>query len=689
MKYNNLSISVPDTERDAYNSTIVDRIISSDMQDMTPQDVYNSFTGKGKLHHLNRADYASYYSYSEAKKAIELGQFFTPHDLCRDLVNALQPPATFTICDFSCGMGNWFNFLPNEKNLFGNEIDPDAYAVCRYLYPEATVQQGDFLYYRPKERFDFIVGNPPFNLRTERGLSQWAAIQKSEELLKYGGFMALIVPATFLSDSFQEWHKIAWLDEHFHFVLQTALPPAAFDADIETKLLVLQKKGIKRPYDPYNPTAFVPFEPQQIYSDYLHPLYEQYKADAPKLHLITVQNLVPSQQLAYQIKKKLWHIKSNPRLHTKYYTKALQKLEETRNPQKPADCSQKEWERLQPTPEKVLRWMTGILKNQNRPKARKVLAVVKTAYGLKRKAYHKSLEPQAWQKSVHDLLLNDERFAPFTRLYNRKKKALDLQNTPWTDLPRNDTLDSWLHAFTLTPKRKGYLFEDMEAPDIQLNAMQKHDLGLLFQKRYALLSWQQGGGKSVAGMAWMRYHQHQYRHCFLVAPALAITGTWLDQLETYGLSFVQPESISDLDRIKPGQIVLLSYDRLITLQRHIKKMVKRQSYKVALLVDESDELTNGGSLRSQAALNCFRKAKLKLLTTGTTTRNTVNEIFTQLELLYNNATAFTCWAETIYRMECAMNFYHINSGKRCYVKDEGGPLETGLQEQVSNQCMRL
>lgn len=666
MKYNNLSLPIAEHDRDQYNKLIVDQILTGEGHPLTPEEVYNRFTGKGKLHDCKREDFSSYYAYSEAKKNVELGQFFTPHDLCRDLIDALQPPATFTICDLSCGSGNWYNFLPNEENLYGNEIDDDAYTVCRYLYPKAHIQKGDFLYYHPGQTFDLIIGNPPFNLRTDRGLSQWASIQKSEELLKYGGLLALIVPATFLADSFHEWHKIEWLNAHFHFVLQSHLPPSAFDVAIETKLLVLQKKGIDRPYNPFSTTNFVPFEPEQIFASLIQPLYEQYRTDAPKLHLLTVQKLVTSQELAYQIKKRLWHIKSNPTLKKKYHAKALQKLDETKNPQKPANLSQKEWERLKPTPEKVLRWMITLLKQQNRPPARKVLSIVKTAYGIKRKAYHKSLEPQAWQKSVHDMLLSNERFAPFTQLYNRKKKTLDLQNTPWIDLPRNDALDSWLNELELTPKRKGFLFEDMEEPAIRLNGMQKHDLGLLFQKPYALLSWQQGGGKSVAGMAWMRYHQHRYRNCFLLAPALAITGTWLGKLETYGFSFIQLESISDLDKIKKGQVVLLSYDMLITLQRHIKKFVQRQSYKVAILVDESDELTNSGSLRSQAALNCFRKALLKLLTTGTTTRNTVNEIFTQLELLYNNSTALTCWAETVYRMDKDNNLKEVTNDQYGY-----------------------
>ncbi len=651
MKYDTLSIQVPEGKRKAYNYKIVQLILSGDTQGMTREEIYNLYTGKGKLHHLQREQFSSYYAYAEAKREIEQGQFFTPHALCAQVCAALQVPEHFTVCDLTCGMGNFFNFLPHEKNVYGNEIDDCAYTVCRHLYPEAHIKKGDFVYYNPGETFDLVLGNPPFNLRTAQGSSQWAYIHKSEQLLKYGGLLALIVPASFLCDAFQDGHKIDWLNAHFHYVLQSPLPAASFNAAIKTKLLILQKKGVDRPYNVYEPTAQVPFDPQDIYTQFIRPLYRQYAADAPKLHLLAVQRLTADRELGYQINKRLWHIKSSPKLNKKYYKAALSKLEEARHPQRPEHMSEKEWERVKPTPAKVLRWMVTVLKNQNRPPGKKVLKIVKTAYGLKQKAYHKSLEGEAWSKSVHDLLLSGERFAPFKKLYDRKKKALDLQNTPWTELNRDPAVDAWLDGFALVPKRKGFLFEDMEAPAIRLNAMQKADMGLLLQKRYDELCWEQGGGKSVAGMAWMRYHEKRYRNCFLLAPALAITGTWIERLDTYGFSFIQPECISDLDRIKPGQVVIMSYDRLITLQRHVKKWIKRQSYKIALLVDESDELTNGGSQRSQAALNCFRKASLKLLTTGTMTRNTVNEAYTQLELLYNNSTAFTCWAERIYRTD--------------------------------------
>ena len=38
---------------------------------------------------------------------------------------------TLSLIHISCGMGNFFNFLPNERNAYGCEVDPNACAVAR------------------------------------------------------------------------------------------------------------------------------------------------------------------------------------------------------------------------------------------------------------------------------------------------------------------------------------------------------------------------------------------------------------------------------------------------------------------------------------------------------------------------------------------------------------------------------
>ena len=652
MKYNTLNITVPFDKREGYNKKILSLVQTGNTQGITEEEIFNVYTGKARLHGLERNAFDNYYQFSEAKKDFEQGQFFTPHALCSLIVRALQPEQDFKIGDLTCGIGNFFNYLPKEANIYGNELDEGAYAICNYLYPQANINKGDFIYYAPEEKLDLIIGNPPFNLKTSLGVSQYAYIQRAASMLKYGGLLAIIVPDRFLTDEFQDSRKIEWINDNFDFILQASLPKETFEAEIATKWLVLQRIKIPDNRKPYCVSSFVDFEPDQIYQRFIQPLYDQNRANAAKYHLLTVQEAVTSSELKYKIRKHLWHIKSNPILRDKYYGKAFTKLDQLKTQRKPDNITDKEWERIRLTPEKVNNWMKAILRDQNLPPARKELKIVKTNYGLKRKAYHKSLSGKAWEESVHNLLANGERFQPFTKLYARKAAALNRQNLNFSEMSRDGEIDQFLNEFTLTPVcEKGSLFPVTDAPTIRLNDMQKHDLGLLFQKRYALLSWEQGGGKSVAGMAWLKFHEAQVKNIFILAPALAINTTWTERLAIYGFDFINVESIGCIAKIKPGQVILISYDRLVSLQRFVKKFVRFTSYKIGLLVDESDDLTNAHSQRSYAALNCFRKAKYKLLTTGTTTRNNINELFTQMELLYNNSTAFTCWANTIYHTE--------------------------------------
>lgn len=69
------------------------------------------------------------------------------------------------IADLTCGMGNFFNYAPVQANTYGCELDVNAYKVAKYLYPQANLELGDIRTYQPDVRFDYVVGNPPFNLR--------------------------------------------------------------------------------------------------------------------------------------------------------------------------------------------------------------------------------------------------------------------------------------------------------------------------------------------------------------------------------------------------------------------------------------------------------------------------------------------------------------------------------------------
>ena len=52
---------------------------------------FNVYMGNGGLHGLDRKDFQNFHAYTEAKKEIEQGQFFTPAEICEFLVACVKP----------------------------------------------------------------------------------------------------------------------------------------------------------------------------------------------------------------------------------------------------------------------------------------------------------------------------------------------------------------------------------------------------------------------------------------------------------------------------------------------------------------------------------------------------------------------------------------------------------------------
>jgi hypothetical protein len=149
----------------------------------------------------------------------------------------------------------------------------------------------------------------------------------------------------------------------------------------------------------------------------------------------------------------------------------------------------------------------------------------------------------------------------------------------------------------------------------------------------------------------MKYIQEykKPRNVFIVSTAISINMTWVERLTNYGIPFVKIESLKDIQTLKCGDIALITFNMLTKYKKHLQKYVKMQSQKVALIVDESHRISNYNSKRTRATIAVFRRVKYKLLTTGTVTRNNINELYPQLELLYNNSINMLCTCQTIQR----------------------------------------
>ncbi len=634
---------------------------------ITGEDIYNAYTGDGGLHGLERKDFDSYHSYSEAKKEIENGQFFTPPNLCQLVAEVLKPSQFDLVADLTCGKGSFFNFFPMESNLYGCEIDAKACKVARYLFPAANITPGDIRTYKPEVRFDYVVGNPPFNLRWWTGedgevLSQLYYCCKAAELLKPLGILALIVPQSFLSDDFSDKAMIREMERRFSFLGQVGLPDSAFAAlgvaSFPTKLQLWQKKSEVKGWKARRYTLQVPkilpngFDPvaeaQYIYEHIM--LLPKADLEKNKSHVLLelAKEHSTSKGFSYQTQKMLYQIKVHPATQDRY-AKCCEYLHRFYTQERPADMDYKEWQRIMLTEAKVLSYLRQALRKQNKKPERDVIALVKRNDSFVYKAYSAKTRAMLTDDMkapvpIYQAVLDNEpeRFPGFERLLRRKRREYDNQSQSFDDMEEDPAIGAWLRKFSLwDAENEEYIY---------LNDIQRRDVNRMLQKQYGMLQWEQGSGKTLAAIAMGLYRmQNQGFHStWVVSSAISIRNNWDVVLPNYGLPYVFVEDLDDLVRIKPGDFILVTLNKLGMLQRHIKKWVRRHNQNIMLALDESDEISNPYSKRAKSTLSCFRRCRMKLLTTGTSTRNNISEFAPQLELLYNNSINMITWCREVY-----------------------------------------
>ncbi len=669
MKYADYHESIPQDKREELNQKVLCLIESgqAEANGITREDIFNAYTGIGGLHGLDRKNFANYHEYSEQKKQLENGQFFTPPNLCELVMSSLRLSEYDLVADLTCGMGNFFNYAPVESNVYGCELDVNAYKVAHYLYPEANLELGDVRTYKPDIRFDYVVGNPPFHLKwwTEAGnemLSQLYYCVKAAELLKPLGIMALVVPRSFLADPFLDGEAIREMEKRFRFLGQLGLPDNAFSSKgvsgLPTKLQFWQRRPelyVKEGWR-YSPDCRETIrsgfdagaEARRIFDQFLMYPKADLEQNKAQVLLELARAHASSKEFTYQTQRLLYQIKVHPATK-EHYAKCCEYLHQLYTQQKPEGMDYKEWQRVMLTEVKVLSYLRRALRTQNRKPSRDVVALVKQNDSFVYKAYSAKARLQLTGDMkvpvpIYQAVLDNEseRFPGFERFLRRKRREYDNQNQPFAGMAEGMAIAAWLREFRLW---------DAENEEyIHLNDIQRHDINLMLQKRHGMLQWEQGSGKTLAAIAMGLYRmQNQGIYCTWVASsAISIRNNWNIVLPNYGLSHVFVERLSDLKRIKPGDFVLVTLDKLGQLQKRIKKWGKLHHQNIMLALDESDEITNPYSKRAKASLSCFRRCRMKLLTTGTSTRNNISEFAPQLELMYNNSVNMVSWCRNVY-----------------------------------------
>ena len=243
---------IPQDQRKNINTKIeyiINNGLSESETGITKTDIFNAYTGKGGLHGLDYVDYRNYYDYQRAKSEIEQGQFFTPYPLVSFIYDCLQVTENDLVADLTSGHGAFISCCPNESNFYACELDTQPYAVSKYLYPKAHIENTDIRFYEPGVTFDYVVGNPPYNLSWRKDgigyLSEVYYCLKAAELLKPAGIMAIIVPESFCDDDFADKSKIELINERFNFICQIRLDKDTFKhlgvTNYGTKIIFMQK----------------------------------------------------------------------------------------------------------------------------------------------------------------------------------------------------------------------------------------------------------------------------------------------------------------------------------------------------------------------------------------------------------------------------------------------------------------
>lgn len=679
MKYNNRNYLVPAKHRGTVNENILMLIDSQDLQGVTPEEIYNTYTGIGGLHDLDFKDFDNRHQYTEAKKVLEQGQFFTPAAIAAKMASLIDLKPTEFIADLTAGAGIFVNYFP-ERNFYGCEIDGKAHKVCKFLYSDCRIELQDIRYYKPDVRFDFIIGNPPFNLSWElddrTAKSQDYYFEKAAELIRPAGLIIAIVPTSFCADMLFNKSDIERLDENFNFLCQVELDKETFKmlgvAEFATKIMFLQRKSEN--------LQQLPYINEYTTWDKAEGIFAVHKQMCRNLKIKANSEMSNEfVEFEYKLRKYLYEIKTH-RILQPHYPTAIEYVEKYRNQSCPDNMEYAKWFKMHRiTPNDVLRKMKRIIAKQNRREIEKT-ALVKTTYGLKLKAYSNKTKHalksapgrKAW--TFNEIILSDWKGinipglpAGYKKLIERKQKAYQLQETIFPELTADANISKFMQEFSFISKGKACHF----------NAIQLEDISKETTKHCSILNWQQGGGKTGAGYAWSKYNN---RKTFIVSGALSINLTWTKFLKENKQKFVNVKCLDDLNKIAVADYVIIAHGYVIKYEKQLKKIVKMLSNKISIIVDESDEWTNHLAKRTRSGKSVFQRASRKLLTTGTTTRNNIAELYPQLEFLYNNSINFVCTCRYKYVEDKDKNLIKTENEK------QGEPFDSYFGNRLFKQC---
>jgi len=210
------------------------------------------------------------------------GAVSTPREVVRFMikVSGVERWEGLSILEPGCGFYDFSReiFCQHPSNSFtGVEVNPKVYEVVSKLFPFRTVL-ADFLLWDTGERFDLVIGNPPYGIpgskrypirvprevkeRYKRLYETWRGkynayglfVEKGVKLLKDGGRLVFVVPCTFMV--LDEFSKLREFLARSGAIKIYYLGRKVFDKNVTVCVLVVTKspklRGILELYEAKN-----------------------------------------------------------------------------------------------------------------------------------------------------------------------------------------------------------------------------------------------------------------------------------------------------------------------------------------------------------------------------------------------------------------------------------------------------
>jgi type I restriction-modification system DNA methylase subunit len=198
------------------------------------------------------------------KEKKENGIYFTPPSCIHKNLSLLQPYilSSTKILEPSCGSCEYISVIHKNYpslSITGIEYNKNIYESVKHLNNEKiNILHSDYLQFESREKYDIIIGNPPFYVMTKKDVNKKyypyfegrpnifiLFIIKSLELLSDNGILSFVLPKNFLNCLYYNKTR-KYIQTHFQILhIIDCSDDKYMETEQETIILIIQKSSTK------------------------------------------------------------------------------------------------------------------------------------------------------------------------------------------------------------------------------------------------------------------------------------------------------------------------------------------------------------------------------------------------------------------------------------------------------------